>query len=124
MKKILYIFIILLGISTILGGCAGRGKSHESSASPASPVGTYVCNYPSSERPTVITLYANGSATMMMPHMDDEFRTYWDYAGKNIDVRIRNEFGRWIFMDFDEHRMYNSADDYRSLTNGNIFIKK
>ena len=115
MKRVLFLLLILLGFGVILGGCAGSKKS---------PVGTYSCNDPLDNVPTVITLYANGSATMMKSTWDEEYHTYWDYAGKNIDVRIHTELGTWLFMDFDEHRIYWGSSDYRSSTDGNIFIKK
>ena len=115
MKKLIYIAIFILGIGAFLSGCAGGGKS---------PVGTYSCTDPLSNVPTVITLNANGSAIMMKSKWDEEYHTYWDYAGKGIDVRIHTEVGTWYFMDFDEHRIYWGSKDYRSSTNGSIFIKK
>ena len=115
MKKSLFLILILLGLGVILGGCAGRGKS---------PVGTYSCTDPFDNVLTVITLNANGSATMKKSNWDEEYHTYWDYAGKGIDVRIHTEVGTWYYMDFDEHRIYWGSKDYRSSTNGNIFMKK
>ena len=115
MKRLLYLGIILLGICATLVGCVGRGKS---------PVGTYSCTDPFDEVPTMITLNANGSAIMMKSKWDEEYHTYWDYAEKGIDVRIHTEIGTWYFMDFDEHRSYWGSEDYRSSTNGSIFMKK
>lgn len=113
-KKTLFIAISILGIGVLLSGCAGGGKS---------PVGTYSCMDPLDGNLTVITLNANGSATMASQGKE-VYHTYWDYAGKNIDVRIHTEIGTWYFMDFDEHRIYWGSKDYRSSTNGNIFMKK
>ena len=60
---------------------------------------------------------------MTQDGFDTEY-TYWDYAGKGIDVRIEVQgVGEHYFMDFDEERIYFGANNYRSCTNGYTFKK-
>ena len=107
-------YIIAIIISLLLLESCGK-----------SPVGTYTADLTllQSGSMTTIVLNSNGSATMTQDGFETEY-TYWDYAGKGIDVRIHTDTGYWYFMDFDEGMIYFGADNYRSCRNGHIFHKK
>lgn len=105
MKKYIYIIVaLLLGFSFC--SCSN------------SPVGTYYTNM---EDVDMIVLRPNGSATIT--HTSETFDTYWDYAGKGIDVSIKLSQGFRYWMDFDEMMIYFGVDDYRSSKNGRSFRK-
>ena len=118
MKKLLLIIVVTLAAFWLLGKCSGCNSS--------SPVGTYRADLTIAQTGnslTTIVLNENGSATMTQAGFDTEY-TYWDYAGKGIDVRIKVQgVGEHYFMDFDEKRIYFGADNYRSCTNGHTFKK-
>lgn len=115
MKKILTVILCVLCALWWLGKCFGS----------SSPVGTYRADLTIAQTGnslTTIVLNENGSATMTQDGFDTEY-TYWDYAGKGKDVRIKTDAGSYYFMDFDEKLIYYGADDYRSCTNGCKFKK-
>jgi hypothetical protein len=84
-----------------------------------SPVSTYEADLTvvQSGMMTTITLNSDGSAVMQDDGHEPEY-TYWDYAGKGIDVRISDGRYGWYFIDFDQNMIYYGAQDYRSNHGG------
>ena len=117
MKNILKIGLIIFAAIWLLGKCSGCGSS---------PVGTYCADLTIAQTGnslTTIVLNKDGSATMTQEGYDPEY-TYWDYAGKGKDVRIKvSGSGYHYFMDFDEKKIYFGAENYRACVNGNKFKK-
>ena len=107
MKRFLYI-IATLSVCAFIASCGG-----------GSPVGTY---YSDMDGGCTIVLRSNGSATITWT--SETFDTYWDYAGKGIDVSIKLSQGFRYWMDFDEKMIYYGANDYRSCKNGYAFRKQ
>ena len=91
-----------------------------------SPVGTYRADLTivQSGHYTTIVIKQNGTADIIEKG-DDTIHTYWEYAGKGIDVRVKPVpfWGYWYFLDFDEGNIYYGADDYRSCQNGHRFSR-
>lgn len=114
MKKLLRIALIVIIASWVLVKCFN-----------STPVGTYRADLTLSQSGnslTTIVLNKNGSASMTQDGFKTKY-TYWDYAGKGKDVRIKTDVGYYYFMDFDEKRIYFGAEDYRSCVNGYKFKK-
>ena len=95
--------------------CSSGGNQSQS----RSPVGTYVADLTLAQSGymTTITLNSDGSAVMQQDGESPKY-TYWDYAGKGIDVRINDGRYGWYFIDFDQNIIYYGAKDYRSNHGG------
>lgn len=121
-KKTIYEVLLAILIVFLLARWCGGGSTSGTNSS--TPVGTYRADLTimQSGSITTIVLKNNGSATMTQDGFKTEY-TYWDYAGKGIDVRIATDTGSYYFMDFDEGMIYYGADNYRSRRNGNKFKK-
>lgn len=108
------LMLVLLGIIPFLASCSSR-----------SPVGTYRADLTIAQSGayTTIVLKSSGACEMTQKGYDTEY-TYWDYAGKGIDVRIKQEgTGSHYFMDFDEMQIYYGSQNYRTSREGHKFTK-